>query len=77
MRKKKEKTASSEIRTHDPWFTRPVLCHWAIEAHFPAKVIIVNHKIDRDFPYFGTTVSQSVLVFWCIFFGKNTFIIDS
>ena len=25
--------ASSEIWTHDPWFTRPVLCHWAIEAH--------------------------------------------
>ena len=24
--------ASSESWTHDPWFTRPVLCHWAIEA---------------------------------------------
>ena len=24
--------ASSEVWTHDPWFTRPVLCHWAIEA---------------------------------------------
>ena len=25
--------ASSEVWTHDPWFTRPVLCHWAIEAY--------------------------------------------
>ena len=25
--------ASSEVWTHDPWFTRPVLYHWAIEAH--------------------------------------------
>ena len=29
---KKKITASSEDWTHDPWFTRPVLCHWAIEA---------------------------------------------
>ena len=25
-------TASCEDWTHDPWFTRPVLCHWAKEA---------------------------------------------
>lgn len=24
--------ASREDRTPDPWFTRPVLYHWAIEA---------------------------------------------
>ena len=32
MEKGKKYTASSESWTHDPWFTRPVLCHWAIEA---------------------------------------------
>ena len=26
-------TASREDWTLDPWFTRPVLCHWAIEAY--------------------------------------------
>ena len=26
--------ASCEDWTHDPWFTRPVLCHWAKEALF-------------------------------------------
>ena len=26
--------ASCEVWTHDPWFTRPVPCHWAIEATF-------------------------------------------
>ena len=25
-------TASTEVWTQDPWFTRPVLYHWAIEA---------------------------------------------
>ena len=25
-------TAPNEDRTHDPWFTRPVLCRWAMEA---------------------------------------------
>ncbi len=30
--KKEKNNASSESWTHDPWFTRPVLCHWAIEA---------------------------------------------
>lgn len=25
-------SASCEVWTHDPWFTRPVLCHWAKEA---------------------------------------------
>lgn len=25
--------ASCEDWTHDPWFTRPVLCHWAKEAY--------------------------------------------
>ena len=28
----KKITASCEDWTHDPWFTRPVLCHWAKEA---------------------------------------------
>lgn len=28
----KAKNASREDWTLDPWFTRPVLCHWAIEA---------------------------------------------
>ena len=27
------KHASNENWTHDPWFTRPVLCLWAIEAY--------------------------------------------
>ena len=27
-----EMIASSEVWTHNPWFTRPVLYHWAIEA---------------------------------------------
>ena len=31
-REKKYYTASREDWTLDPWFTRPVLCHWAIEA---------------------------------------------
>lgn len=29
---KKNVIASCEDWTHDPWFTRPVLCHWAKEA---------------------------------------------
>ena len=29
----KKSTASCEDWTHDPWFTRPVLYHWAKEAH--------------------------------------------
>ncbi len=29
---KKIELAPSEVWTHDPWFTRPVLYHWAIEA---------------------------------------------
>ena len=34
MERKKGKKiiASCEDWTHDPWFTRPVLCHWAKEA---------------------------------------------
>ena len=29
--------APNEDRTHDPWFTRPVLCHWAMEAYMLGK----------------------------------------
>ena len=28
-----KKDASNEDWTHDLWFTRPTLCHWAIEAY--------------------------------------------
>ena len=34
MPRHKNFTASSGSWTHDPWFTRPVLCHWAIEAWY-------------------------------------------
>ena len=45
MKKKKKKhTASSESWTHDPWFTRPVLCHWAIEAD-----LIMHANLSKDF----------------------------
>ena len=30
-------TASCEDWTHDPWFTRPVLYHWAKEAHISRR----------------------------------------
>ena len=32
IEEKKKFLASTEVWTQDPWFTRPVLCHWAIEA---------------------------------------------
>ena len=32
------KNASREDRTLDPWFTRPVLYHWAIEAPYKYKL---------------------------------------
>ena len=32
-KEEKNHNASCEVWTHDPWFTRPVLCHWAKEAH--------------------------------------------
>ena len=53
--------ASNENWTHDPWFTRPVLCHWAIEAECipkwrpsalladranPFKYLIANSTVD-------------------------------
>ena len=31
-KRKRKKNASCEDWTHDPWFTRPVLYHWAKEA---------------------------------------------
>ena len=31
-KKRKKSIASCEDWTHDPWFTRPVLYHWAKEA---------------------------------------------
>ena len=40
---KKIDCASNEDWTHDLWFTRPTLCHWAIEA----DVICSEQKIVR------------------------------
>ena len=34
-------TASCEDWTHDPWFTRPVLYHWAKQAILPHNNIIL------------------------------------
>jgi hypothetical protein len=41
-REKKYYTASREDWTLDPWFTRPVLCHWAIEAFSVIQALIEN-----------------------------------
>lgn len=37
----KKKAASCEVWTHDPWFTRPVLYHWAKEAPVGTALKIV------------------------------------
>ena len=34
--------ASNEDWTHDLWFTRPTLCHWAIEAFMDTSVNLVR-----------------------------------
>ena len=52
---KSKRIASCEVWTHDPWFTRPVLCHWAIEATLSTIDIsklffnnINNIKVSRN-----------------------------
>ena len=41
--------ASNEDWTHDLWFTRPTLCHWAIEAFliFTLKILVMLNDILR------------------------------
>ena len=51
--KKREKKAffthaSREDWTLDPWFTRPVLCHWAIEACFASVLILPECNISEQ-----------------------------
>ena len=43
-RKRMQLTASKEDRTPDPWFTRPVLCRWAIEADTAGSASIAYSK---------------------------------
>ena len=51
-------TASREDWTLDPWFTRPVLCHWAIEA----SCWWWRAPVWRIIMQFSTYVSH---IFWC------------
>ncbi len=61
--------ASCEVWTHDPWFTRPVLYHWAIEALifmryldiFRIKLIWIN--VQTGYPYLHLRRIISVLIF--------------
>ena len=45
----KKMFASNEDWTHDLWFTRPTLCHWAIEAFLISimKILIMLNNIVR------------------------------
>ena len=40
-------TASCEDWTHDPWFTRPVLYHWAKEAAILQGKINFNNTYKK------------------------------
>ena len=52
--------ASNEDWTHDLWFTRPTLCHWAIEAYNRCLWRQVFRTADFTF--------YLLFDFWCYFF---------
>ena len=60
----KKMFASNEDWTHDLWFTRPTLCHWAIEAFLISslKILVMVNDIVRMYKCFNwmaLTVCQS------------------
>ena len=57
--------ASNEDWTHDLWFTRPTLCHWAIEAFISTSVKILTRWMQQAwfcFFYLPPAVQQGSMV---------------
>ena len=50
--------ASCEVWTHDPWFTRPVLYHWAKEA------LLTRCQISNFFKYATLHVKNRLFIIW-------------
>ena len=65
-----KKHASNEDWTHDLWFTRPTLCHWAIEALAEwtppslQKITFVDKKWSVDAEIRQLAVGQLIRL-WC------------
>jgi hypothetical protein len=82
---KKSWLASCEVWTHDPWFTRPVLYHWAKEAtdsvailtacntcgRFLAQTLHCHHR-EKVKPWSKMTLCQHryEIFLYCSLFGS-------
>ena len=57
-------SASNEDWTHDLWFTRPTLCHWAIEAIMDTSVNLVRTWMQLCCEWFFHLAYMSCMAQW-------------
>ena len=58
--------ASNDDWTHDLWFTRPTLCHWAIEAFMDTSVNLVRTWMQLCCEWFFYLAYMSCMISKCM-----------